>query len=1025
MATRNTAGGSDDNKLDAIRTSIVELTQSIHQLNGRIDGVVTQQQYLSNDMQRLRNGEVIHNRPMQLSRVTKLDFPKFDGDDVRGWIYRCNQFFTVDRVEDDDKVRIASIHMYKKALNWHQQYTRIHVEDPLAELKHLRQTGTVEAYYDEFEQLLNKVDISVQQAISLFLAGLQKEIELNVRMFRPTSLEDAYSLAKLQEDTIAVAKKRYTPLLPAPRTVYNIRANVYTPAATQTVSLPPSSTQLALPAVPYNASSRYSPNHKCNGQLYSLEVLANEDVEEVVVPTDDSNEAVVTEVTEYESFAQPHLSLNALTGTNNYQTMRVSGKVNKYKVHIVIDSGSIHNFLDYETAKKLGCRLSKMAPMQVNVPGGNKLLTSTSWDKVVWTINSATFSSDMALIPLGGSEMVLGVQWLQTLGDIQWNFEELKMSFKYRGSRVQLRGTRKSELQWLEAKRMPQAHLSSMMLCVYPTSDCEFSNISLTSNSQVPAEITTLLNEFADVFAVPKQLPPQRLKDHKIPLKEGTQPINIRPYRHPPNQKDAIEAMVNELLEFGVIRSSQSPYAAPIVMVKKKDSKCVFATQSVEYLGHVITEQGVSTAPSKIKAITTWPIPKNLKQLRGFLGLTGYYRRFVKDYASIAQPLTRLLKKNAFLWDEEATLAFEKLKLALQTSPQDGHPIAYLSKTLAPRHQSLSTYEKEFLAVIIALDKWRGYLLDNHFKIKTDHGNENMGADALSRRMYGGQLFQIHILKIQSKHYLWKDGKLWRKNKLVVGADSALRTELIHHFHDDSVGGHFWVHGTIHRLTTSFYWKGLRHDVRQYVRACQICQQCKPDLAMSPGLLQPLPIPKRVWAEISMDFIEGLPSSNGKTVILVEVDRLSKYSHFIALKHPFTAHQIATVFIDNVYKLHGLPETIVSDKDKVFLSLFWQELFRQLKAELHLSTAYHPQTDGQTEIVNKSVECYLRCMTGEKPKDWANWLSHAEYWYNTHFHTAIGTTPFEVLYGQSPKDVVNYNKGASKVDLVERSLLAR
>ncbi|GJS34367.1 retrotransposable element Tf2 [Tanacetum coccineum] len=148
--------------------------------------------------------------------------------------------------------------------------------------------------------------------------------------------------------------------------------------------------------------------------------------------------------------------------------------------------------------------------------------------------------------------------------------------------------------------------------------------------------------------------------------------------------------------------------------------------------------------------------------------------------------------------------------------------------------------------------------------------------------------------------------------------------------------------------------------VKQMIRDCDVCQRQKPDLSAYPGLIQPLPIPERIWKEVSMDFIEKLPTSHGKSVILVVVDRLSKYAHFIILAHPFTASQVAQVFLDQVYKLHRLPESIVSDRDKVFLSNFWKALFAKLKVKLKLSIAYHPQIDGQTEVVNRSLGCYLR-----------------------------------------------------------------
>lgn len=245
------------------------------------------------------------------------------------------------------------------------------------------------------------------------------------------------------------------------------------------------------------------------------------------------------------------------------------------------------------------------------------------------------------------------------------------------------------------------------------------------------------------------------------------------------------------------------------------------------------------------------------------------------------------------------------------------------------------------------------------------------------------------------------------------------------HFHADSVGGHSGVQKTLQKLKIMFNWKGMHKLVKQVVRDCDICQRNKPDLAASPGLLQPLPIPNQIWSDISIDFIDGLPKSQGKSVILVVVDRLSKYAHFMALSHPYSAGQVAQVFLDNIYKLHGLPKTIVSDRDKVFLSLLWKSLFGLLKVSQHLSTSYHPQSDGQTEVVNRGLECYLRCMSGENPKDWAKLLPLAEFWYNTNFHTSIQTTPFEIVYGQPPPIHIPYVNGDSPVALVDRTLQAR
>lgn len=226
-------------------------------------------------------------------------------------------------------------------------------------------------------------------------------------------------------------------------------------------------------------------------------------------------------------------------------------------------------------------------------------------------------------------------------------------------------------------------------------------------------------------------------------------------------------------------------------------------------------------------------------------------------------------------------------------------------------------------------------------------------------------------------------------------------------------------------MKSLFYWKGLAKDIQSYLRSCTICQSCKYDTSASPGLLQPLPIPGAVWIDISMDFIDGLPVSFGKSVILVIVDRLSKAAHFIALKHPYSAASVAQAFLDNVFKLHGFPRSIVSDRDSVFLSDFWQELFKLQGCSLNMSTAYHPHSDGQTEVVNRCLETYLRCMTSDKPYLWSKWLPLAEFWYNTNYHTSINSTPYEVVYGQPPPVHLPYLAGESKVQVVAKSLEER
>ncbi|KAK8942857.1 hypothetical protein KSP39_PZI008725 [Platanthera zijinensis] len=222
-----------------------------------------------------------------------------------------------------------------------------------------------------------------------------------------------------------------------------------------------------------------------------------------------------------------------------------------------------------------------------------------------------------------------------------------------------------------------------------------------------------------------------------------------------------------------------------------------------------------------------------------------------------------------------------------------------------------------------------------------------------------------------------------------------------------------------------FYWKRMKPEIYAYIQQCGVCQKCKAENQHPAGLLQPLPIPGRVWQDISLDFIEGLPMSNGKKTVMVVVDRLSKQAHFMAISHPHTAEMVAQIFLDSVCRLHGLPASLVSDRGAVFLSQFWQELFRLLHVKLKLSTAYHPQTDGQTEVVNRCLENYLRCMCFERPKQWTKWLPLAEWWYNTTFHSASKMTPYEVVYGQEPLLHSPYIEGSAALESVDRSLEAR
>ncbi|KAJ7949788.1 Ty3/gypsy retrotransposon protein [Quillaja saponaria] len=545
-----------------------------------------------------------------------------------------------------------------------------------------------------------------------------------------------------------------------------------------------------------------------------------------------------------------------------------------------------------------------------------------------------------------------------------------------------------------------------------------------------------------------------------------------------------------------------------------KSSKCLFAKSQINFLGHVISENGVQVEKEKVATVQAWPIPTNVKKLRGFLGLTGYYRRFVKNYGLIARPLTNLTKKNAFQWTSAANEAFSRLKEALTTVPvlrlpdfsqeftvesdassegvgailsQSGHPVAYFSKGLSFSNRLKSAYERELLAVVLALQKWKHYLMGRHFFLKTDHytlkylleqrvttteqqrllvklmpydftilyraGKENKGADSLSRQPQQIDLFTLVMpvaldlidlqkaLKVDPHtrmimetlqsdpkavpHFSISGHKLYFKDRLVIPADDTLRGKILFESHDTPASGHGGYLKTLKRVSKSFYWPNLKQEVKQYVQNCLHCQQNKYQALAPAGLLQPLPIPDQIWEDVSMDFIVGLPKSNSFDTILVVVDRLSKYAHFIPLAHPFTAKKVAEHFCKEVVRLHGIPRSIVSDRDVVFLSNFWQELFKLCKTKLKMSTSYHPQTDGQTEVVNRGLEAYLRCFVQDQPFAWSSYLSWAEYSYNTGYHTSTNTTPFSVVYGRSPPPLYPYVPGETMIADLDQQLIER
>ena len=237
----------------------------------------------------------------------------------------------------------------------------------------------------------------------------------------------------------------------------------------------------------------------------------------------------------------------------------------------------------------------------------------------------------------------------------------------------------------------------------------------------------------------------------------------------------------------------------------------------------------------------------------------------------------------------------------------------------------------------------------------------------------------------------------------LIYVPKSLQTKALELHHDSVSAGHFGVSKTIELLSRNFWWPNLYHDVKNFIRSCDVCCRAKVPRHKPYGLLSPLSTPIRAWSDISMDFIVELPKSKDMTTIMVVVDRLTKMAHFIPLRCLPTASIAADAFIFNIFKLHGFPDSIVSDRGTQFTSEFWNRLCNLLDIKHSFSSAYHPQTDGQTERVNSILEQYLRCFINERQNNWVDLLPFAEFAYNNTLQQSIHQSPFYANYGFNPK----------------------
>ena len=412
-----------------------------------------------------------------------------------------------------------------------------------------------------------------------------------------------------------------------------------------------------------------------------------------------------------------------------------------------------------------------------------------------------------------------------------------------------------------------------------------------------------------------------------------------------------------------------------------------------------------------------------------------------------------------------------------QQHDEDWYPVDYHSSALTQTQRNWPIHDKELWAIVSALDKWRPMLAGFHTDIYTDHhglkyfltkprlnmrqaawasrladfdftinykpGKETLRADALSRAIDGGvagseeAMFQEGQLlvsemvgtdeseDVEMQEPIADERLSWDKMEesglLLVPEDK--RVEILAEHHDSGIAGHWGIARTQELITRNYWWPEMRKTIEEYISKCDRCQRAKPDRHARTTALRPMPVGNGPWQEIGMDFVVGLPLSEGFDAILVVIDRFSKYARYIPCHSTWNSEKLANAFVREIWCHFGLPKAITSDRDPRMASQMWKDIHKQLGIRLRMSTAHHPQTDGLSERAIQTLSQYLRLYTHDRQEDWHNWLPMAEFAYNNSVNRH-GYTPFRAVLGYDPT-TIHLAKNEESKSLAAEAWLAR